>query len=67
MLRLAWVAGAVCVAYMVLKGANPTGGAVWWFLETSGGRILLCTGLADLAVQIQNKRNGPHANGLNSR
>lgn len=29
-------------AYMVLKGANPTGGAVWWFLETAGGRMTYC-------------------------
>lgn len=29
-------------AYMVLKGANPTGGAVWWFVETAGGRMSFC-------------------------
>ena len=28
--------------HMVLKGANPTGGAVWWFIETAGGRMSFC-------------------------
>ena len=29
-------------AYMVLKGANPTGHAVYWFLDTDGGRTDYC-------------------------
>lgn len=29
-------------SYMVLTGANPTGHAVWWYLETGAGQIDYC-------------------------
>jgi hypothetical protein len=29
-------------AYMVLKGPNPTGHAVYWYLDTFGGRMDYC-------------------------
>lgn len=29
-------------AYMVLKGPNPTGHAVWWFTENAGGHTDYC-------------------------
>lgn len=29
-------------AYMVLKGPNPTGQAVWWFLDVGGSRTDYC-------------------------
>lgn len=32
-------------AYMVLKGPNPTGAAVWWFLDTAAGRSSYCFAL----------------------
>ena len=28
--------------HMVLTGPNPTGKAIWWFLETAGGHIDYC-------------------------
>lgn len=28
--------------HMVLTGANPTGHAIWWFLETAGGHVDYC-------------------------
>ena len=29
-------------SYMVLKGANPTGAAVWWYLDLYNGRTSYC-------------------------
>ncbi len=29
-------------AYMVITGPNPTGHAVWWYLETSGNHTDFC-------------------------
>lgn len=32
----------VLPAYMILKGPNPTGHAVWWYIETTSGRRTYC-------------------------
>jgi hypothetical protein len=36
-------------AYMVLKGANPTGHAVWWFVDNEGTRTNYCFHLGTLS------------------